>query len=122
MCCRFFEAAFAGLKRCFGDRYIVFQVQNTGDETFYSASITIHTLKGRHVVFSHILSKPFLSNENDCPPGRKSLFPEDTAFLAVEKTSDIPFDDDLRATIVLCTEADPGKTCVQQKVEFVLKK
>jgi hypothetical protein len=117
-----FKAGFSGLHHCNGEKYIFFQVKNTGNTTFYLANITIQVVKNHKVVFTRIYSTPYLRGDDTCPPGRKSLKAGSSAFIAVEKVDTIPANTQLQATINLCTEAGPEQTCVGRKVGFQLQK
>jgi hypothetical protein len=114
-----YSAAFSNLHTCKGNPTLLFSVENTGSESFFSASITIRDVAKDKTIAGPVESDTaFLAHASDCPPGYDELKAEIAGFIAIDLDSVLPSGTRTRALITLCTEADLEGTCVEKKVTF----
>ncbi len=112
-----FALSFVSDHSCDGVSNGIFEVRNTGPETYESVRIRLFDVASDSQVRAIDGNNEFLASSNSCPKGNSTLGPSQTAFLAIplSGTND---GDPLRISVRLCTENGLGGNCIAGNRQF----
>ena len=102
---------------CEGVATGIFEIRNTGPETYESLRITLSDPATGTAIRTSDSNNEFLPSSTSCPKGASALGPGQSAFLAISvagtKDGDL-----LRVNVRLCTENGLGGSCISGNRDF----
>lgn len=114
-----FTASFANIHNCGGVAMATFRVVNNGTLEFRSSQITVRDLTNNVILAGPEMSnEPFQTSANGCLPAFKTLPAGSSAWVMKGMGILPPSGTRGRGIIVLCTLANLGGQCLEQRVNF----
>jgi hypothetical protein len=116
-----FSPSYQNTHDCGTLKYATFRINNNGDFDFESLYIRIvDTDTSTPLYIGGTSDIPFMTGENDCPPGGSKVEPGDVRYIAASIGAVPPSGNNAQATIKLCTQDSQAGTCLQKAVNFVV--